>query len=344
MKRLLNLGNALKARGQLAEAIAHYREAGAIKPDYVEALSNLGLALKEKGDDGAEAIAWCQKALRLDPNHVPSYVNFGTVLFEQGRLDEAAANYDQAIRLAPANTTARYHRALLRLLRGDFGARLGRLRVSLAGTRAIRRNFAQPLWDGSSLEGRTILLHAEQGLGDTIQIGRYAALVKERGGVVLLECQPELVDIMNGLADRVIGRGAPLPPFDCQAPLLSLPGIFQITLSTIPAQVPYLRRHPDFERKWADELATLPGFKVGIAWQGNPEHDRDRHRSVSLCAFEPLARLPGISLVSLQKGPGTEQLGAVKDSWPILDLGSRAGIVSRYSRRDSQLGFDRHHR
>lgn len=319
----LNLGNALRARGQTAEAIACYREVVVQRPDYVDALSNLGLTLKDQDDQGAEAIAVCEKALALDPNHVPTYVNLGTVYFEQGRLDEAAVNYDQAIRLAPAETTPRYNRALLRLLTGDFERAWPDYECRWQERGAIRRTFAEPRWDGSSLDGKTILLHAEQGLGDTIQFCRYATLVKERGGTVILECQPELVDLLQGISDRVIAKGEPLPAFDCHVPLLSLPGIFQTTLATIPAQVPYLSVQPDAVNKWAAELAPLTGLKIGIAWQGNPEHDRDRHRSVPLTAFKPLAEMPGASLVSLQKGPGTEQLGAVKDGWPILDLGDR---------------------
>ena len=187
----------------------------------------------------------------------------------------------------------------------------------------MKCHFAQPRWDGSALAGNTIFLHAEQGLGDSIQFCRYAALVKDRGGTTILECQADLKELLQGFADQVIAHGEPLPRFDCHCPLLSLPGIFRTSPATIPAQVPYLRARSDFQRKWARELEALGGVKIGIAWQGNPQHDRDRHRSVPLRAFEPLAQVPGVSLLSLQKGPGSEQLREVKDVWPIVDLGDR---------------------
>jgi hypothetical protein len=168
-------------------------------------------------------------------------------------------------------------------------------------------------------------VYAEQGFGDTIQFVRYLPLVKQRGGQVLLECQPPLLSLLAGTAgaDRLIAGGAPLPAFDVQVALLSLPGIFGTVLDTIPAAVPYLAADAALVSRWRRELAPVKGFKVGIAWQGSPKHEGDRHRSLALAQFEALARLPGVQLVSLQKGPGSEQVAALAGRFPILNVSDR---------------------
>ena len=179
--------------------------------------------------------------------------------------------------------------------------------MALAVTKDLlssKRSFSQPLWDGSSLAGRTILLHAEQGLGDTIQFIRYAPLVKRRGGTVILECQPALLRLLQSCAgvDRLLAQGSSLPHFDVHAPLLSLPGILGTTLSTIPAEVPYLFADANLVEHWRQELSrgvnseperqrgkeALAGarvLKVGIAWQGNPIHKNDKQRSIPLSSL-----------------------------------------------------------
>jgi hypothetical protein len=187
-----------------------------------------------------------------------------------------------------------------------------------------RRSFAAPRWDGEALEGRTILLYAEQGLGDTLQFIRYAPLVQRRGGVVLVEAQPALVPLLKSCPgiDQLVPSGSPLPDFDVQVPLLSLPALLHTTRDTVPADMPYLSADPARSERWAAELRGIPGFRIGIAWQGNPTYRDDRHRSLPVKHFEPLARLPGVRLVSLQKGFGREQLASVPD-WNVLDLADR---------------------
>ena len=152
----------------------------------------------------------------------------------------------------------------------------------------VPRSFHCPRWNGSPLEGKTILVHAEQGLGDTIQFVRYLAMMKSRGGQVLFECPPDLVGILAGIpeVDQIVAEGSPLPPYDLQVPLLSLPGIFQTTLDTIPAQVPYLHADPEKVSFWRKELEPLHGLKVGIVWQGNPKFSGDQLRSIPLNNFE----------------------------------------------------------
>ncbi len=191
----------------------------------------------------------------------------------------------------------------------------------------VWRHFDQPLWDGSRLEGRTILLHAEQGLGDTLQFIRYAPLVKERGGTVIVECQPSLVRLLAGTSgvDQLVAQRAPVPAFDVQAPLPSLPGIFHATLAAIPARVPYLHVDGQFLERWRLERQVECPVQVGIAWQGSKANRGDIHRSIPLANFEKLARVKGVQLVSLQKGPGTEQLRGIEHQFPVLDLESRLG-------------------
>jgi hypothetical protein len=166
------------------------------------------------------------------------------------------------------------------------------------------------LWDGGDLSGKTILLDAEQGLGDTIQFIRYASIVKRCGGTVIVECPKPLLTLLEGCAgvDRWIAHGAELPAFDVRAPLLSLPGILKTTVETIPAEVPYLFAKPALVKRWRERLRGIDGFKVGIHWQGRATYRGDRFRSIPLRCFAPLARMADVRLIGLQKGFGTEQV------------------------------------
>ena len=177
--------------------------------------------------------------------------------------------------------------------------------------------------DGAALDGRTILLHAEQGLGDTLQFARYAALVKARGATVILSCPKKLLAVLQTCPgiDQLIPMGAEPPPFDVYAPLLSLPRLFGTTVATIPASMPYLAAQPELVDRWRDRLAAAPGFRVGLVWQGSATYKKDHQRSAALGWFAPLARVPGVRLFSLQVGPGSEQLGSLGDRFPVIDLG-----------------------
>jgi tetratricopeptide (TPR) repeat protein len=313
-----NLGIALEKQGQLAEAAACFRQALCLNPNYADAHSGLGHVLIDQGQL-VEAIECCRQALRINPKHAGAHINMGAALNEQGELGKADECFRQAMAIDPNNVRARLNRSCLRLLQGDLVGGWPDYEMRLALRGVVPRSFQQPRWDGSPLDGKTIFIHAEQGLGDTLLCIRYVRLVKERGGLVVLECQPSLVPLLEGVAgiDQIVPQGQPgntgadasqLPHFDVHIPLMSLPGVFGTTMSTIPGDVPYLRADPELIDRWRRELAALDGFKIGIAWQGNPQNARDRQRSVPLNCFEPLARLQGIRLVSLQKGLGTEQL------------------------------------
>jgi tetratricopeptide (TPR) repeat protein len=319
-----NLGNLLKEQGKLEEAAACYRRALELKPDYAEAHNNLGIALKDQGEL-EEAIGCYRRVLQLRPNDVEPHNNLGVALREQGKLDEAVACHRRALQLSPDDADAHWNQSLLSLLIGDFPRGWAEYEWRWKTNQFTPRDFSQPLWDGRPLQGRTILLHAEQGFGDAIQFIRYAPLVKQAGARVLVECRKPLVRLLAGCrgVDALIGRGDDPPLFDVQAPLLSLPGIFRTSLGTIPVDVPYLFADPGLVAQWRQELGGIAGFKIGIAWQGNPKFSGDRGRSIPVGHFEPLASLPGTHFFSLQKGAGVEQLQDAAGRFPITEVGSR---------------------
>lgn len=346
-----NLGLALQAQRRLSEAEACQQHALRLAPDYPEAHNNLGLTQYEHGRV-AEAENSFRGALRLRPEYPGALMNLGTALQSLNRLPEAEGCYRQALALgappakvlnnvglllqelgrsaeaeeacrqalahAPGQPDARTNLALILLLRGAFeeGWREYEARWQVASMADAARRFPQPQWTGEQpLAGRTILLHAEQGFGDTLQFCRYAPLVAEKGARVLLESQAALCRIMGSLPGvaAVIPAGEPLPPFDLHCPLMSLPLAFGTMLETIPARVPYLRADPLAAASWRARLAPLPGRRVGLVWGGSSRLGQphataiDRRRSIPLEALAPLARVPGISFVSLQLGPPAAQ-------------------------------------
>jgi tetratricopeptide (TPR) repeat protein/glycosyltransferase involved in cell wall biosynthesis len=357
-----NLGLVFGEQGRHDEAAASLRRALALKPDFADAHSNLGLVLKKQGKHG-DAADSLRRALALKPEHPDAHNNLGTVFHEQGRLDEALASLRRAVAVKPDYVEAYHNLGVVCSDAGDldgsiasfrqalarrpdyadahFGAGLslllqGRLEQGFAeyewrwrcpDIAVHARRCPQPQWDGGPLGGRTILLHAEQGLGDAIQFARYAPLVAARGGRVVLECQPELAALLWTLsgADQVVSRGEQLPPFDVHAPLLSLPYLLGTTLETIPAEIPYLRADPDRVAAWAAHLAMAGGgdggLRVGLVWAGNPAHKNDRRRSLTLDALRPLARVPGVRLFALQKGTAAGQTEAPPLGMALINLG-----------------------
>jgi tetratricopeptide (TPR) repeat protein len=323
---LNNLGLALTEAGKPEEAAVLLRQATRLRPQMKEAHNNLGLALAEMGRF-EEAEGCYEGALALDPGYAEAHVNLGSAFKEQGRTEEAVACYEQALRLEPNSASARYNRALALLQQGDYVRGWPEYEWRWK-RKQTPRPFRQPRWDGSPLKGRTILLWCEQGLGDTLQFVRYAALVKAKGGTVVLECPARMVPLLSTCAgvDRLVAEGEALPGFDVQAPLLSLPGLLGTTLENVPAEVPYL--HADLQRveKWRRRLEAVEGFRVGIVWQGNPKFQWDRWRSVPLAEFAPLAEVEGVRLVSLQKRESAEQERRERASFPVVELGDELDV------------------
>lgn len=350
------LGILAHQTGRAQMAVDALQQAVAIEPNNAIFLSNFASLLQALGKP-AEALECCQRAIRADPNFADAYYNQGTIyeragyleqavnsyrqaiarrpnypmahnnlgldLTEMGRPTEALLHYEQALRLDPNYARAHWNYSLTLLMTGDFERGWTEYAWRLRCPELPTRQFPQPYWDGSPLGGRTILLHAEQGLGDMMQFVRYAPLVQERGGRVIVECPPSLVRLLTRCAgvEQVFATGSPLPPFDVHAPLLSLPGLFGTNLGNIPAAVPYLHVDPALQAKWKQELPG-DGLRVGLVWQGRATHPRDRLRSMPLRQFVPLAKIEGVRLFSLQKGQGIEQLNEA-GLFPIIDLGPR---------------------
>ena len=349
-----NLGVVYREQGKLDEAVECYREALRLRPGYAEAHNSLGNVFKRQGK--LEEAAQCyRQALFLKPSLVEVHNFLGLVLQQQGKLDEALACYSEALRHKPDYFEAHFNRGILLLLHGDLERGWQEYEWRWRDKNYNPCRFSQPLWDGSDLKGKTILFHAEQGIGDAIQFVRYAPLIQKRGGTVLFECPAPLTRLFANLPgiDRLVPADSPLPAFDVHLPLLSAPGIFGTTLATIPADIPYVfaERVASASGEWrvaSDEgplhspLATRHSpllvatrhspllvatrhspLLVGVSWQGNPDHLGDRYRSFPLKCFEALARVQGVRLFSLQKGFGTEQLTEVNDLFPVVDLGSQ---------------------
>jgi hypothetical protein len=291
-------------------------------------LTNLGVALAALGRT-EEALDRFRRALSVDGGAPDTHINVGVVQKALGRYDQAELHFDLALALQSGNPTAEFELALLRLASGNFkqGWPLYEARFRVPALAVPARHFEVPRWDGvQPLAGKTLLVHAEQGLGDTLQFCRYLPSLAARGATVVFEVMPNLTALMNSLRGgiRVTARGGPVPPIDYHCPLLSLPLAFDTELATIPAEVPYLSAPPERIARWAGRLAGVAGLKVGIAWQGNPSVERllwARGRSIPLATLAPLAELPGLSLVSLQKGAGAEQLLQVPFRHRVLDLG-----------------------
>jgi tetratricopeptide (TPR) repeat protein len=315
------LGVVYARQGKLAEAEASCREALRLRPDYPEAHNKLGAVLLAQGQL-AEAEVHCRHAIQLKPNYADPLGNLGMALAQQLRLAEADACFQQFLRFEPKHAEVNFNRAVFWLMAGDFEQGWPAFEWRWQLPQYVLPSPRPPRWDGTSLAGRTILLLCEQGLGDVLQFVRYAPLVKERGGTAILQCPEPLLPLLGSCSgvDSLFPVGAALPPADVQAPLLSLPGIFRTNLASIPANIPYLVAPPDRCERWRHRLAGLAGFKIGIAWQGNLGHKYDRWRSASPEEFAPLAGVPGVRLVSLQTGPGQQQMAGLAGRWTLTDL------------------------
>jgi tetratricopeptide (TPR) repeat protein len=354
---LVNRGNALVGLGQVEEGLASCNAAVSAASDYAAAHNSRGSALIALNRH-VKALAAYDRALALDPQFAEAHYNRANALQRLDRLDDALSGYERALTLLPDFMEARHnhgatlhclgrhaealidfarvqamrpdfvdahcYESLSRLALGDFreGWRKYEWRWKSADLLSARRSFPQPLWLGETpLTGRTLLIHAEQGFGDTLQFCRYLPLLPPDVRIIF-EVQRPLLRLMQRLP-RLATPGAPLtlvahgdelPPFDLQCPLLSLPLAFGTALETIPHRVPYLGVDPGSVSPWRARVAALPGLRVGICWSGDPRHHLpsantiDRRRSTELASWAPLAALPTISLVSLQKGASAQQL------------------------------------
>lgn len=346
-----------------ADALASADRALALRPDRGYTLFNRASALIGL-ERFAEALDCCDRAMRLIPEHWGAQLRRGVALAKLGRLDEAepclvraaqlnpadpsvhtdlgnlygaqgrdalaVASFERALELEPDFADARWNIALLKLRQGELreGWQLYEERFTMDARRGHPLPIRERRWTGSeSLAGKRILLWSERGLGDTLQFCRYAPLIRDLGADVTLQVQPRLKSLLQGqfTGVRLIGQGEPLGPFDYQCPLLSVPGALRTELTTIPAADSYLTASAAAVERWSRRLPSGRELRVGIAWQGNADAERNwaRGRSWPLAALEPLSRQDGVRLISLQTGPAAAQLSAASFADRIVSFGEQ---------------------
>lgn len=317
------LGIALHDQRRYTEAVDAYQTALRIQAEFPIALNNLGNSLRYIGQF-EEADAAFQKAIDLKPDYLNAFKNRGTLHVWTGYLEKGLEYYQQALALNPNEAELHRNLGVIYLLQGRFeeGWREYRWRWKVGDLH--RPNIAVPVWDGQDIQGKSILLTAEQGLGDTLNFVRFAKSLRNQGAQTTVFCQPPLLALLqnspelgnmypNSLAlDRTV---------DLQCSLLDAADLLQIDATNIPRETPYLSPAAHLTSYWAERFPpTGTAFRVGIAWQGNPGHQADVFRSIPLQNFEPLASVPGVELISLQSGFGTEQLEKWQGTTPIRQL------------------------
>lgn len=288
----LDRGNALRELEQPEQALASYDQALQCNPQYAQAWSNRGVVLKRLGRLDASLESY-QNALNCKPDFVDAMVNCSTLLKDMLRLDASIQMNQRALSIDANASGAHLNLAICQLLQGKLSEGLPHFewRWQTDQLRDSVRSFAKPRWHSGALpEGATVLLHAEQGLGDTIQFCRYADIVAKKGLRVVLEVQPVLVDLLQGLdgVDAVFARGSALPDFDAHCPLMSLPLALETTLATIPAPQRYISPEAGRVIAWKKRLGEASRKRVGLVWSGRPEHKNDHNRSVALIEFAQL--------------------------------------------------------
>jgi tetratricopeptide (TPR) repeat protein len=287
----VNCGLAQAALGFAEAAMAEFDAALVLVPGHPLAQYNRGVALLKLGRY-AEALAANDAVLAAAPEHLGALLNRGKALAQLNRLAEASTSYDKAIALRKDYADAHFNAAQVLLTLGDY--RRGFVEYEWRWRRTgmpAQQSRGRPPWRGEyPLVRKTILLHAEQGLGDTIQFARYVPLIAAMGATVVLEVQPELKSLMSRLAGAatVIARGDAAPAFDVHCPLGSLPLALQTELDSVPAQIPYLSADDAHRAKWSARLGELSRPRIALAWSGNPSHDNDHNRSIAFARFVPL--------------------------------------------------------
>ena len=321
-----NRSNALRELKRYDEAIDSYGRAIAADPRHAWAYSNRGVALQALNRH-QEALMDFDTAIALRPDYVEAHSNRGRVLQDLGRHSDALASYDTAVALQPDFVDAHWNRGVLLLLLGRFETGWAQFEWrKRLDPPCGNRTFRQPLWLGQQdIAGKTIFIHWEQGFGDTIQFCRYAKRLRDIGARVILSVQLPLLRLIRLMDPRieVIAEAEAPGAFDYHCPLASLPLALRTMLQTIPSEPRYLHAEGETRRHWQQRLSGLDGLKVGLVWagsarQGDPRLELiDSRRSIPLAACAPLAQVPGVSYVSLQKGPAAAQL---REASPGLQL------------------------
>jgi len=357
-----NLGRLLSGQQHWAKAIPHFKNAITSNPDHTEAMFHLALCHHRNNEfdtahalyarviervpthaeahlhqarlyldrhEPERALMRCRQALAANSSAPDTFYRVGQIFEQLGCFSDALACLDATVQLQPANVDAHFNRALMLL-------RLGRLNDGWPDYewRYRRANWPQayphrlkpPRWNGQAFRGQTLLVHCEQGYGDTLQFARYLPMVKSLGGRVLFEVPEPLIKLLRGLpgVDELIELSPTritARPFDQHIPLLSLPGLFRTTLETIPAMDSFIAPDPSAVRRWKHRLGPQ-GFKIGIVWAGSAWHHNDRNRSCRLTHFLPIARIPGVRLIGIQKGAAADEIKDLPPETGISNIGS----------------------
>ncbi len=330
-----NLGRLLAKQKDHHRAIESFDRAIELDPDYAKAFHSLGSSRQALGELAAAKAAY-HRALDIEPEYTAVISNLASVLVLQGS-QEGADWFEKLVEQEPASAVAHWNLSTALLMLGDYirGWKEYEWRWQWEGFTSPKRGFEQPQWNGEPLEGATILLHAEQGFGDTLQFIRYAPLVAQRGGRVVLEVQPGLKRLLQrlpGIAECV-EAGEPLPEFNYHCPMMSLAAVFGTTIETVPPVPSGFLGHTGLIS--SQTKVNHDCLKVGLVWAGNPKHQNDALRSISLAELLPLAKIDVVSFVSLQKGPASAQ--TAEGHWPVklpdllseaIDFAETAAIVT----------------
>ncbi len=320
---LVNRANALVELARHDEALGEYDMALALNPNDVQALFNRANVLFRVGRY-AELVMGYDRVLALAPGHAEAHMSRGLSLQALGRHQAALASYAKAVALQKDYADAHFNAALARLTLGDYAAGFAGYEWRWKRAGITRRSFAKPLWLGEyPIARKTILLHAEQGLGDTIQFVRYAPLLARAGATVVLELQSPLKSLLGTVegASAVVARGEALPAFDVHCPLGSLPLALKTDLASVPAGIPYLQAVEERIEKWRARIASTRGPRVAVAWSGNAAHINDRNRSIALAALQPILATPGVQFFSVQRDLRAGDAEALQRLPQVIHLG-----------------------
>lgn len=322
-----NLGITLCQLDMKAQAIEEYKKAIKLKPDFSEAYTNISIAETETGELN-DALQHAKKATELSPEIAEYHYNLANTLKTMGNCHDALQSYDKAISLKTDYPEAIWNRSITLLMTGDLEKGFEQYknrRDTRLNIFTYPNSFDKPLYDGGSLKGKRLLVHWEQGLGDSIQFVRFLPLLKKLGGHIIFEERKALIDIFKNIegVDELITsqpRQTPEADFDLYAPLMDLPAILNMTIDSLPADVPYIQ--PDRQKAdyWKQRLESSD-LKVGIVWAGAPKHGNDHNRSCSLADFANLSNIDGVKIFSLQKGDASSQIELYKDQIKIKNLG-----------------------
>jgi tetratricopeptide (TPR) repeat protein len=320
-------GVALLKLERPAHALADFQCVLAQRPDDEDALYNVAFTLVASERDG-EALAVYDKLLAIDPRHVEALLGKGAALQNLTRFAEAVAVYDDVLAVDPERVDAHYSAATALLSMGDFRRGLAEYewrRSIVHGSASVVQPFREPIWLGESpLRDKTLLIHAEQGMGDVLYAVRYFSRLARQGARIVLQVHAALKPLLGGLegAARVVARGEPLPAFDCHCPVMSLPYAMKTELATIPAEVPYILAPADRVSQWREGLPQRGRLRVGIVWCGNPAFKEDRRRSLKLAQIEPILATADVFFVSLNPGVGERERAAIAGRSNVLHLGN----------------------